>query len=284
MIYVCADDYGLSSNLSMRIKECLDNGGLTKVSVFPNFEATNLSELKNAHISLHLNLVEGRCMSDRKDVDLITDNEGDFKYAFGGLLLKSIFHKKKFESQIYAEIKEQLSFWKRLFPDGTPLLIDSHQHTHMIPSVFKMLLRVISEEKVEVKYLRIPAEPLSPFIKCPSLYFTYKPINLIKQWLLKLLWLFDKPLFKKSNIPTAYFFGVLLSGEMDKKRVDKILPKYIELSKRKNRDLEVLLHPGYLESKEISSVKNKIKFKDFYLSQNRKTEFDTAIKIHLKEV
>lgn len=284
MIYICADDYGLSKNLSMRIKQCLDSGGLNKVSVFPNFDSANLNGLENSHISLHLNLVEGKSVSKPEEIDLITDEKGCFKFAFGGLLLKSILSKKKFEAQIYKEIRAQILLWKELFPSDTPLLIDSHQHTHLIPLIFKMLLKVIEEEKLKIKYLRIPAEPLEPFIKTPSLYFTYRPINLIKQWLLKLLWLFDKPLLKKSNIPIAYFFGVLFSGEMDIRRVNLILPKYISLAKKHGKDLEILLHPGFIEEKEIDLIEDEIKFKDFYLSENRKTEFDTAIKLQLKEV
>ena len=80
MIYFCADDYGLCETSSMHIQQCIDNGGLNKVSIFPNFEQVDLSKLKNIRLSLHLNLVEGRCMSDVTEIDLIADENGNFKF------------------------------------------------------------------------------------------------------------------------------------------------------------------------------------------------------------
>ena len=130
--------------------------------------------------------------------------------------------------------------------------------------------------------MRIPAEPMLPYIKTPSLYFTYSAINIIKQWLLKFLWLINKNQSKKYKIPTSYFFGILFSGKMDKKRVEKILPKYIKMAEKDARDIEVLFHPGYLENDDTNF--ENIIFKKFYLSQNRKTEFESVMKISERSV
>ena len=282
MIYTCADDYGLCDNTSFHIQQCIDEGALNKVSVFPNLEKIDLSEIlenKNIRISLHLNLVEGMCMADADEIDLIADKSGNFKHAFGGLFKLNLFQGKKLEAQVYKEIKAQVLFWKSILPEDVPFCIDSHQHTHMIPSVFKALLKVLNDEKIDLKYMRIPTEPLLPFVKTPSLYFTYSPINIIKQWLLNFLWLINKKEAKKYKIPTSYFFGILLSGKMDEKRVKKILPKYIKMAEKDGRDIEVLFHPGYLEKNEIDFKNKNIVFKKFYSSENRKTEFDFVMKI-----
>ena len=47
MIYICADDYGLCEISSMHIQQCIDEGALNKVSVFPNFEKVDLHKLLN---------------------------------------------------------------------------------------------------------------------------------------------------------------------------------------------------------------------------------------------
>jgi len=194
------------------------------------------------------------------------------------------FRRKEFEAQIYKEIRAQVLFWKSILPDGVPFCIDSHQHTHMIPSVFNALLKVLDDEKISIEYMRIPSEPILPYILTPSLYFTYKPVNIIKQWLLKLLWLIDRKKAKKYSIPTAYFFGILFSGRMDEKRVNKLLPRYIKLSEKNGFDVEVLFHPGYIDENE-NSLKNKnIVFKKFYLSEDRKTEYDSVMKISERSV
>ena len=280
MIYFCADDYGLNDMSSMHIKECIDKDVLNKVSVFPNFEKVDLhkiSENKNIRISLHLNLVEGKCMADADEIQLIADKNGNFRHTFGGLFKLSLFHRKRFEAQVYKEIRAQVLFWKSILPEDVPFCIDSHQHTHMIPSVFKALLKVLSDEKINLKYMRIPAEPILPYIKTPSLYFTYSAVNIIKQWLLKFLWLINKSQSRKYEIPTTHFLGILFSGKMDEKRVKKMLPEYIKMAEKDGRDIEVLFHPGYMDKDEFKY--ENIVFRDFYLSENRKTEFNSVINI-----
>ncbi|MBR5157261.1 MAG: ChbG/HpnK family deacetylase [Clostridia bacterium] len=287
MIYFCADDYGLCDVSSMRIKQCVDDGALNKVSVFPNFDPVDLNEIsknKKIRISLHLNLVEGKCLANAGEVDLLADENGNLKHAFGGLLKLNLFNRKKLEAQLYKEIKAQILFWKSILPENVPFCIDTHQHTSMIPAVFKTILKVLDEEKISLEHMRVPAEPLSPYIKSPSLYFTYSPINIIKQWLLNFLWLINKRRAKKHKIPTSYFLGILFSGEMDYKRVSKILDKYIKLSEKYGKDIEILFHPGYMNKNEADFKDKNVAFKEFYMSKNRKTEFDSVMRISERSV
>ena len=287
MIYFCADDYGLDETSSKRILNCVHEGVINKVSVFPNLGYSDLGELVNKEglrISLHLNLVEGRCMANAEEVRLLADENGNFKYDFGGLLKTAILHRKEFETQIYKEIKAQVLFFKATLPQGVPFCIDSHQHTYMIPTIFKALVSVLKDEKIDVEYMRIPAEPIAPFIKTPSLYLTYSAVNVIKQWLLKFFWLKNKRLLKSIDVSTAEFFGILFSGKMDEKRVRKILSKYIKSAEKKGRDIEVLFHPGYLKKNEVDFESKNVAFKHFYLSENRKVEYDAAKKLSERSV
>ncbi len=273
MIYFCADDYGLCDTSSKHIEQCIDAGVINKVSVFPNFDKIDFDRiLKNdVLVSLHLNLVEGKCKADEK-INLLTDDDGNFKHTFGGLFKLNLFRKKEFEAQVYKEIRAQVLFWKDILPKNVPFCIDSHQHTHMLPAVFSALVKVLRDENITVKYMRIPVEPLAPYLKNPSLYFTYSAVNVIKQWLINFLWLINK---RKSTVDSAYFSGILFSGKMDK-RVKRILPHYIKLAEKQKKDVEILFHPGYLSDDEFDS-KHNIKFQKFYLSKDRKTEFDSLM-------
>ena len=281
MIYFCADDYGLSGGVSAHIKQCIDKDALNKVSAFPNFDKVDFSEVangKDTRFSLHLNLVEGRCMADLGEISMIADEKGNFKHRFGGLFKLNLLHPKKLEAEVYKEIKAQVLYWKSILPEVTPFCIDSHQHTHMIPAIFRALIKVLEDEGIKLAYMRIPAEPITPYLKTPSLYFTYNPVNIVKQWLLKFLWMINRPGAKKS-LPTALFCGILFSGKMDEKRVSKILPKYKKLAERKGSDIEVLFHPGYTDDDKADFNYENVVFKEFYLSPNRKTEFDSVMKI-----
>ncbi len=281
MIYFCADDYGLCDSVSEHIQQCIDKGALNKVSIFPNFEPVDLRSVcagKAVRASLHLNLVEGKCMAAADEVDLLADRNGNLKHTFGGLFQLNLFRRKQLEAQAYREIKAQILHWKRILPESFAFCIDSHQHTHMIPAVFNALLRALEDTQVKVAYMRIPAEPLLPYIMTPSLYLTYSPVNLMKQWLLKWLWLLNKKQAERYNIPSAYFFGILFSGKMDEKRVSKILPKYVTLAKKHGRDIEVLFHPGYTDKNALDITEKNIVFEAFYIAENRKTEFDSVLK------
>lgn len=277
MIYFCADDYGISKISNTRIEECLTNGVLNKISVLPNSDALDFKRRllgENVKLSLHLNLIEGYPLSKKEDVSLIVSDKGFFKYSFIGLFFLSIFgNRSLLEKQLYNEIKMQIDFWKKEMGEETPILVDSHQHTHMIPLVFKTLMRVIKEENVEVEYIRIPAEPILPYIKSPSLYFKFRPIGLIKQWLLKFLKFVNRKELKKANIKSALFMGIMFSGQLTQDKINKLLPYY----KKQNENIEIAFHPGYLESGESLIDGFRQNFKKFYYSKWRREEYNTLI-------
>ena len=277
MIYFCADDYGISKISNTRIEECLTNGVLNKISVLPNSDALDFKRRllgENVKLSLHLNLIEGYPLSKKEDVSLIVSDKGFFKYSFIGLFFLSIFgNRSLLEKQLYNEIKMQIDFWKKEMGEETPILVDSHQHTHMIPLVFKTLMRVIKEENVEVEYIRIPAEPILPYIKSPSLYFKFRPIGLIKQWLLKFLKFVNRKELKKANIKSALFMGIMFSGQLTEDKINKLLPYY----KKQNENIEIAFHPGYLESGESLIDGFRQNFKKFYYSKWRREEYNTLI-------
>lgn len=280
MFYICADDYGMTKLTCERIEECIKHGALNKVSVLPNAKhSTNVREripCREATVGLHLNLVEGKPVSPSESVKLLVRDDGYFRYSFVGLFAKSLLpFNGEFREQIQREIKAQIRFWCEHIAPGERLEIDSHQHTHMIPLVFRTLMRVLDEENLKPDYIRIPSEPILPYILTPSLYFTYSPINIIKQWLLKLLGAVNRRELKGSVIKTAMFMGVMFSGNMDEKRVNKVLAHYIRFAERHGGDIELLFHPGYINFGEDFFDRNKTDFLRFYLSPGRKTEYDT---------
>ena len=285
MVYFCADDYGISTYGNSRIENCLENGVLNKVSVLPNGEISDfkqrLSGNNTTTLSLHINLVEGRPLSGPNDIDLLISDNGYFKYSFIGLFFLSISNKRKeFEKQVYTEMQSQIKFWKKATDENTSISIDSHQHTHMIPLIFKTLMRVIEDEGLNVQSIRIPAEPILPYVFTPSLYFEYNPIGLIKQWLLKMLAFANRRELKKSKIQSAYFMGILFSGKLNEARIRKLLPHYLKLANKYNKNIEIGFHPGYVKSGEKLLDGSRQDFSKFYYSSWRNTEYNTLLKFN----
>ena len=281
MISFAADDYGVSKEYNRCIETCLKNGVLNKVSVLPNGDFDGLKDTfsnSNAEFALHINLVEGRPLSDPRDIGLLTTEQGYFKYSFIGLFLVSLSPKRKeLAKQLHTEIRNQIRFWKEQVGDGQSISIDSHQHAYMIPLVFKTLTKVIKKEDVAVRNLRIPSEPILPYLLAPSLYRTYKLNGIIKQWLLKFLACINRRELNKLNIPYSYFLGVMNSGKLDKAKLEKLLPCYLKIAERHGKNIEIGFHPGYSDGEPHFIPGVRESFKKFYCSPWRKVEFDTVM-------
>lgn len=287
MIYFCADDYGISQEYNRRIEECVEKGNLNKVSILPNGDIDGFVEKfanKDVLLTLHLNLVEGRPLSPLSDVDLLVDENGCFKNSFVGLFRLSLTSKRKeLESQLYTEIKNQLHFWIENTGERS-ISVDCHQHAYEIPLVFKTLMQVIRDEKLDVKYLRIPAEPISAYILTPSLYASYSLKGLVKQWLLKVLAFFNRRYFKDLEFTSAYFMGVMLSGKLTKSKVQKLMKPYLYFSKKNKRSIEVAFHPGYVADDMALISESRKDFRKFYSSPWRNIEYETLMDDELQKM
>lgn len=282
MVYFCADDYGIAQVCNNRIEDCVENGALNQVSVLPNGQLGDFKARLSgigAKMSLHINLVEGYPLSDPKEIPLLVSERGTFRYSFVGLFRLSLGgRRKEMEKQLYGELQKQIAFWKEKMGDG-PVCLDSHQHTHMIPLIFKTLMRVIRDEQLNVESIRIPAEPLAPYILTPGLYTAYKPKGLIKQWLLQFLFIIDRKELKKAKLNYPYFMGVLFSGHLTEEKIRKLLPKYLKIAEKRGKDIEIGLHPGYLETGEHLIDGCQPSFETFYFSPWRKKEHDTLVNL-----
>ena len=158
-------------------------------------------------------------------------------------------------------------------------MIDSHQHTHMIPIVMEALLEVIKEQKYPTEYIRISKEPWSVYLKKINYIPTYRVINMIKVLVLNWYSFTDEKLIKEFDIPRMYLSGVFLSGRMDEVRVNALLPMLMKAANKRKRQLEVLFHPGSALGEEIGEEFNHPAANEFYLSKDRKVEYEAMMKL-----
>lgn len=287
-----ADDFGANEEISEHILDCFYEGALTSLSVLPN--SPNLMECmeilhpvqEKLHVSIHFNLAEGPCTARPEDVNMLVNEKGMFHISFFQILFISLFgmpaKKRMLHRQIKTELQTQLM---RMLPYVSELRIDSHQHYHMIPLVLDCILEIVAElpkieagkewlsgKKPEIAFLRIPAEPLTPFLKQPGLYLTYRPINLVKNLVLNSLAFLDRRKLRFIKKRSAVFFGILLSGKMDLERVERLLPEFRKISEKRNIPLEILCHPGGVEHPDkLMDLENE-DCVAFYKSQGRKIE------------
>ena len=279
-----ADDYGISLNNSREILECLKKGKLNSISIIPN---TNHYEecmelLRNEWnslpasplISVHLNFIDGKSLSD-ESLPLLHDSNKLMTTSWGKLFIASFIpgnRRKQLKQQLQEEIKAQIDAVTKSLPQDCPLRIDSHMHTHMIPVVAQALLEVIDNYQYPVTFIRIAQEPFGAFIKKISLYKTYSPINFIKNIILNILSPSLKRELKRRHIAYSMLWGLIMSGHMDKNRIEVLYLDILHCANKKNLDLEILFHPGQALPDELDSANCKDDVNSFYLSENRIVE------------
>lgn len=279
-----ADDFGANREVSEHILDCFRDGALNSLSVLPNSpHLAECMELLDAYrdriaVSIHFNLAEGHCLADEALVPLLVDERGMFSISFFKVLLFSYTPKRReLKRQLQAEMKAQI---KAMLPYVRELRIDSHQHYHMIPLVLQSIfaareeLRKEGESIPEITFIRIPAEPMLPFLKHPALYRTYRPVNFVKNIVLNVLNRMDRLLLKPYYKKSAVFFGILLSGKMDLERVQLLKKDFLKIAKKKGLPLEILCHPGGVKKPdELLDVQNRDCVR-FYMDRGRRIEKD----------
>lgn len=290
-----ADDYGLSKRASEDILECIRAGKLDSISVLTNMSCFRtcaeqfLGEMdkweKKPLLTVHLNFMEGHCMADENKTAHLTGRTGYFKIGWGTLFLwnycpwKRSVIKRELKEEIKAQTEGFRAGYGREYGRSRPLRFDGHQHTQMIPVVYKALLEVIREEGYLTDYIRVTKEPVLPFIKQVSLWRTYRPVNWIKNLLLNFYAFGMERVLKKYNIPQEpmYLWGVLMSGHMDKERVCALLPSMRKQAVGRSRTLEILFHPGASAAEEMGEEFNSEGAKRFYLSEGRRVEYKAVM-------
>lgn len=274
-----ADDYGISVNAAKETIQLIEQEALTSVSVMVNMAESELCASmllpykEKILASVHLNILEGQCCCDSKDIGMLVDINGNFKLSWMDILMKS--GSKTFRKQLKLEFTSQINRYCQMMgiEEGEALRLDSHQHIHMVPGVFRTLCQLAEESKYRMEYIRMVREPMSPFICSISLWGTYKPVNIIKNIVCNLFCLFNYRMVKRTNLHTDYFFGLIYSGNIQADLTYKILNRFYNNLNKANAEIEIAFHPGtVLENEKVPAM--NLKFESWHCCENRRNEWN----------
>ena len=300
-----ADDYALTPNTSGDMLECMRAGRLDSISIVPNMSCFETcmerfyGEIPKLPflplLSVHLDFVEGRSLAGKEAApDLQKAGSGLMGLGWGGLFAASYLpgKRKKIKSQLKREIRAQIEqvqeAVKKCFSvarkAGVPcaqkgLRIDSHQHAHMIPVVWEAVTEVISEEGYQVEYIRNSKEPLWIFLTDVSLFKTYRPINFVKNRLLALYSHRADRYCRARGMKQMYLWGLVMSGRMDKGRIERLYGRMKRKAERDGRTLEILFHPGLTLPEEVTPEIAREAAEDFYLRKDRHLEMAAVMNV-----
>lgn len=301
-VIIHADDFGIEPAQSARILECCsgvgkgevaEKGLLNSLSIFANSprfdECAALLDARPADLRLgvHLNFVEGPCCADPAQVPLLVDEKGFFKLGYGGLLAGSFGGgSAELSRQLQVEAAAQIARVVERFPHmADHLRLDGHQHTQLIPAVFKAVLGAAAQSGCHLDYLRIPAEPTAAFLQSGTAK-SIAPINWVKHELLNRLWQMDRRLLAESGLGayqdiSAVFCGVLFSGHMDQDRVAAVLSGLAQVAEKRGMQLELLFHPGRVNDARQCLNPDLPGFVEFSCGEGRDVEHDALLSTKL---
>jgi predicted glycoside hydrolase/deacetylase ChbG (UPF0249 family) len=159
---VNADDFGICPETNQAIELGFTHGILTSASLMPNmpgFDHAVRSVIPRAPglgVGIHLVLTSGRCVADPAKVQLLVDARGMFRHSFLGILrLTTGPTAGRTCDQIERELTAQ---FERLRRAGVAIdHVNSHQHVHMIPAVWRIVARVAARCGYPVVRLGPPA-------------------------------------------------------------------------------------------------------------------------------
>ena len=148
-LIVNADDFGLTKEISEEILNIFLLGNISSASLMVNTPGTNhaiglAKRYPKLGVGLHFNLTEGKAMSG---ISSITNLEGKF---LGRLPLNlSLYSMAINLSDIRLELISQYEY---LINSGIFIThIDSHQHMHMNPKIFKIVADFAKDLNIPVR-------------------------------------------------------------------------------------------------------------------------------------
>ncbi len=248
---VHADDLGVSRGVTDAILRCIDEGPVESTSIVANgaafdYAVSALRSRPRVGLSVHLNLVEGPPLVSSRKLDLLVDAEGLLRHSFQSLwrahALASAVTRARLEAQVRAELDAQVEKVRDTVGRDVPLRLDSNQHFHHIPFVFRIVADLCRDSPAAG--MRLVREPF--FVDTHG-WRRHTLGGVGKHALLNALAARHRPELAVRGIASNdWFVGALLTGRMSPSAVDAALRRIGALSggDAGNVSVEILFHPG----------------------------------------
>jgi len=264
-LIVNADDLGIHPRIDAGIFEAFEQGVLTSATLlvttpFTENAAREARRLK-LPLGLHFSLTLGQAVASRAVVPDLVDQDNNLSLSAAKLMMlgKPNGRYRDIYRQICCEIDAQFAAACAL---GLSLShVDSHQHIHTNPHIFRMLEG--AAERYGLKSLRLSRERLYAFEARTHLFANLKRLNPIKVVLAGLVGHKITPRL----ITPDYFFGLMYSGQV----TPLAMARFLAHVGRHGGVYEIGLHPGHA-APPGENVYPQPGYNDFISSPHREAE------------
>lgn len=231
-IIINADDFGFSSGINKGIIKSYKKGLTTSTSIVCNTknfdrDIKELKKLEELGKGVHLNLTVGKPISNERDIPTLTNKKGLFEKNVYNFIFKLTILRVKRE-HIERELEAQIK--KAVYKLDDIDHIDSHQHVHILPQIYPIVLKLAKKYKI-------------PFVRIPKQNFWINPTNrLIEKISLSSLSLlnniYNSNRYKKR---IKNFYGLYYGG-LNTSLLNDVINHF------KEGNGEIVCHPAYPDS------------------------------------
>lgn len=211
-----------------------DSGIVTAVSVAPNgraFEdaAARLRERPGLDVGVHLSLVGEAPLSAPGQVRSLLDGRGGLLPGWPAFARRWLLGGVR-PAEVESELRRQI---ERLLAAGLAVVhLNSHQHLHVLPGLFEIVLRLAEEHRIS--WVRIPAEPAAAGLPVTPRAAQIALLNRLGRRARRCL---DKETVRTTLRTTGRTVGVLTAGRLTVEALGRALSGVEGVT-------ELVCHPG----------------------------------------
>ena len=265
-VIINADDFGLSKGVNEGIILAHQKGILTSTSIMANMpgfaQAVELAKQnERLGVGLHLNIVRGQPLSPVYKVGSLLNKEQNF-FSNIFIILRKLWSKKIKKQEIELEFRAQI---EKVLENNLQIShFDSEKHTHCLPALLKIVLKLGKEYNIKrIRYI-------NEYCITPRLSQSAKAI------FTSLSCLSMKEKIKENGISTPdRSYGICKSGRMSSSRIKKVLTNL------KDGVTEIMVHPGFM-TQELMDLEKEIG--SYYINKYREKELRALLDEDLKKI
>ncbi len=241
-LIINADDFGFTSDVNAGIVHAHGHGILTSTTLMANGDAFEdavrlAKETPSLDIGCHLVLVQGRSLISGQPLP----------ETLRQLIAKLPGRKL----DVYAELRVQI---EKILSAGLRLThLDTHKHTHIVPSIFRIVARLAHE--FAIPYVRLPLDESLPLARVPCAMASR----------------FYRGLASRYNVRmTCHFLGYRLTGSLNEETLAAALRHIPEGT------TEFMCHPGFA-GPELHAARTRLK-------ESRERELEALTSPRIREL
>ncbi len=258
-VIINADDFGLTRGVNEGIIKAHQEGILTSTTLMANMPGFDQAvELAGGNpelgVGVHLNILRGQPVAPVQKVGSLLSKEYRFIPSVSRLLRRIALGRISFD-EVERECRAQVEKVKDAGIE--PSHIDSEKHIHMIRPLFRIVLKLAREYKIDrVRFIEE---------RCISLRFG----QMFKSFFISLSSASMKKRMAREGIRSPdRFYGVCDSGQVTAAKLMKALQT------AKEGVTEIMVHPGFI-TQEMIELETRIG--PYYINKYREKELSALL-------